>query len=78
MLPFYRVEIEQLGHLHKHTFCGGDQPFPTGVQKRVVWKPSCRQNQVKDPQSTLLGTVLNADPVGNAKYVLDQVSQLLK
>ena len=72
--PFLnRVEIEQLGHPNKHTFCGEDKPFQSGVQKRVVWKAECPDNRFRDPRQTLIGTVLNADPLGNAKYVFDQV-----
>ena len=71
-----RVEIEQFGHHHhKHTFCADDAAFPTGVQKQVVWKPSCRDNS-PDPGHSILGAVLNADPVGNAQFVFDQVNPL--
>lgn len=73
--PCFRVEIEQFGHLHKHTFCADDQPFPTGVQKRVDWKPSCPETA--DHGESFLGTILNADPLGNVKYVFDQVTYFL-
>ena len=74
-LFFCRVEIEQFGHLKKHTFCAGDAAFPTGVQKRVEWKPSCREN-APDPGTSIFGAILNTDPVGNAQYVIDQVNPL--
>ena len=70
-----RVEIEQFGHGKKHIFCASDEPFPTGEIKHVVWKPSCREN-APDPGSSLLSTVLNADPVGDAQFVIDQVNPL--
>ena len=46
----------------------------TGKATNVEWKPSCRENS-KDPGNSFLGTVLNADPIGNAKFVIDQVSK---
>ena len=70
-----RIEIEIIGHGHKHTFCAEDTPFVNGKPKRVVWKPNCREN-APDPGKSLLGVVLNADPIGNAKYVIDQVSNI--
>lgn len=70
-----RIDIEQFGHAHKHTFCAEDKPFFPGKPERVVWKPVCRDN-APDPGSTFLGTVLNADPVGNAQFVIDQVNPL--
>ena len=64
-----------MGHSHKHTFCAEDAPFINGKPKRVVWKPNCREN-APDPGKSLLGAVLNADPIGNAKFVIDQVNTL--
>ena len=69
-----RIEIETMGHGKKHTFCAEDTPFVTGKATNVVWKPTCRENS-KDPGNSFLGTVLNADPIGNAKFVIDQVSK---
>lgn len=68
-----RVEIEQYGHAKKHTFCADDAAFYSGKPQNVIWKPKCRDNQ-RDPGNSLLGALLNADPVGNAKFVFDQVS----
>ena len=31
---------------------------------------------MQESQATLLGTLLNADPVGNTKFVIDQVNPL--
>ena len=58
-----RVEVEQFGHGKRHTFCADDKAFAPGLPKRVIWKPTCRQN-APDPGATFLGTVLNADPLG--------------
>ena len=70
-----RVEIAQLGHPKTHTFCAEDQAFLNGKPKRVVWKPECRQN-APDPGYSFLGAVLNADPIGNAKFVINKVNPL--
>ena len=70
-----RVEIETLGHGKKHTFCAQDEPFEDGQPKRVEWKPNCREN-APDPGHSFLGMVLNADPIGNAKFVINQVNPL--
>ena len=69
------MEIEQFGHEKKHIFCADDAAFLSGVPQTVIWKPSCRDN-APDPGHSFLGTVLNADPVGNAQYVIDQVNPL--
>ena len=61
-----------MGHGKKHTFCAEDTPFVTGKATNVEWKPTCRDNS-KDYGNSFLGTVLNADPIGNAKFVIDQV-----
>ena len=70
-----RVEIAQMGHPKTHTFCAEDQAFLDGQPKRVVWKPECREN-APDPGYSFLGAVLNADPIGNAKFVIEQVNPL--
>ena len=70
---FSRVEIEQFGHGKRHTFCAQDRPFYSSEPQRVQWMPNCRDNERPDQGATFLGTVLNSDPVGNAKYVFDQV-----
>lgn len=71
----FRVIIESPGDGHKHTFCAEDLPFFNGKPRNVIWKPNCRNN-VQESQATLLGTLLNADPVGNTKFVIDQVNPL--
>ena len=45
------------------------------MPQNVVWKPKCRENG-PDPGATLLATVLNADPLGDAEFLLDQVNPL--
>jgi hypothetical protein len=72
MWVLFRVEIEPMGHGKTHTFCGDDAAFFSGKPHRVKWKPSCRDNS-PDPGKSFLGAFLNADPVGNAKYVFNQV-----
>ena len=69
-----RVEIEEFGHSKKHTFCADDAPFYSGKPRNVIWKPKCRDNR-PDPGNSILGALLNADPVGNAKFVFDQVNK---
>ena len=71
----YRVDIAQMGHPKTHTFCAEDKPFYSGKPRRVVWKPECRENS-PDPGNSFLGAVLNADPIGNAKFVINKVNPL--
>lgn len=73
-----RVEISAMksGHTKKHTFCADDAPFASGQAQNVVWKPTCRDN-APDPGNSLLGVVLNADPIGNAKFVINKVNPLV-
>ena len=47
-----------------------------GKPHNVIWKPQCRDN-APDPGHSFLGMVLNADPLGNAKYVIEQVNPLM-
>eukprot|EP00095_Tigriopus_kingsejongensis_P009684 maker-scaffold84_size396325-snap-gene-1.19 protein:Tk09684 transcript:maker-scaffold84_size396325-snap-gene-1.19-mRNA-1 annotation:"hypothetical protein DAPPUDRAFT_51580" len=70
-----RIEIEQFGHKSKHTFCAQDEPFHPNKPKRVIWRPTCREN-APDPGSSFLGSLLNVDPIGNAQFVFAQVNPL--
>lgn len=70
-----RVEIEEFGHKKKHTFCAQDMPFLPKKPKRVIWRPTCREN-APDPGSSFLGSLLNADPIGNAQQAIDFVNPL--
>ena len=51
-------------------------PFLSGKPQNVIWKPNCRKNNAKPRTTSFLGAVLNSDPVGNAKYVINQVNPL--
>ena len=64
-----------MGDPKKHVFCADDMPFLTGTPRRVKWQPSCRMNS-PDPGNSFLGAVLNSDPVGNTRYILNQVNPL--
>ena len=69
------MEIEKFGGGKRHVFCAQDRAFLPGRPQRVEWRPTCRENGA-DPGATLLGTVLNADPVGGAGMVFSHVNPL--
>lgn len=50
-------------------------PFLPKKPKRVIWRPTCREN-APDPGSSFLGSLLNADPIGNAQQAIDFVNPL--